>query len=268
MAEVGQVWNMPPIINQYNDDDDDMPALVGGNQDNYQDNYQNNYNMPALVGGNQDNYQDNFNIPALDNNNQDNYDMPILINDNQNNDDDMPALIGGNQENYDDIPALIGGNQVEVYIINYIVPHIPPVFEEKPIYINSDTYDKSDICEIIYNNETIKLIFTSTYSPEYGYDMQLSMDYNNADSHNIVYFSQGALDIFEKYTRVYEKVVFICIGDNKYIISAKLLLNNSDDHGYESINISGTFISCIPGSDLYKLCEKVLYHTQPFYYYV
>jgi hypothetical protein len=46
-------------------------------------------------------------------------------------------------------------------IINYIVPHIPPVFEEKPIYINSDTYDKSDICEIIYNNETIKLIFNS-----------------------------------------------------------------------------------------------------------
>ena len=63
-------------------------------------------------------------------------------------------------------------------------------------------------------------------------------------------------------------MVFICIGDNKYIISAKLLLNNADDYGYESINIGGTFISCIPGSDLYKLCEKVLYHTQPFYYYV
>jgi hypothetical protein len=98
--------------------------------------------------------------------------------------------------------------------------------------------------------------------------MQLSMDYTNVDSHNIVYFSQGALDIFFKYSRVYEKVVYICIGDNKYIISAKLLLNNADDHGYESINISGTFISCIPGSNLYKLCQKVLEHTQPFYYYV
>jgi hypothetical protein len=248
MTEVGQVY-------QYNDDD--MPALIDGNQENY------DANMPALINGNQDND-----------------DMPALIGGNQENYDDMPALIGGNQENYDyvsnfvnnlpdlDMPALIGGNQVDVYIVNYIVPNMPPVFEENPIYINSDTYDKSDICEIIYNNETIKLIFNSTYSPEYGYEMQLSMDYTNVDSHNIVYFSQEALDIFFKYTRVYEKVVYICIDDNKYIISAKLLLNNADDHGYESINISGTFISCILGSNLYKLCQKVLEHTQPFYYYV
>jgi len=230
MTEVGQEWNMPPIINQ--NECDDMPALIGVNQENYD-------NMPALV------------------NNQENYNQD---------DDDMPALIGVNQENYDNIPALV--NNQENYIINYVVPQLPPVLEEKPIYINSDTYDKSDICEIIYNNETIKLIFNSTYSPEYGYEMPLSMDYINADSHNIVYFSQGALDIFEKYARVYEKVVFICIGDNKHIISAKLLLNNADDYGYESINISGTFISCIPGSELYKLCGKVLYHTQPFYYYL
>lgn len=243
MVEVSQEWNPSPI-NQYNDDD--MPALIDDNQNNYN-------NIPALVDINQENYDAN---------------MPALIDENQENYANMPALINGNQENHDDMPALIGGNQVEVYIINYIVPQLPPVFEEEPIYINSDTYDKSDICEIIYNNETIKLIFTSTYSPEYGYEMPLSMDYTNADSHNIVYFSEGSLDIFEKYSRVYEKVVFICINNNKYIISAKLLLNNSDDYGYESINIGGTFISCIPSSDLYKLCGKVLYHTQPFYYYV
>jgi hypothetical protein len=251
MAEVGQM---------YQDEYNDMPALV--DEMSALVNNQDDDDMPALIGVNQENYN---NIPALVNN--------------QENDNDMPALIGVNQENYDyisnfvnnlpdldDMPALIDGNQN--YIINYIVPHIPPVFEEKPIFINFDTYDKSDICEIIYDNETIKLIFNSTYSPEYGYEMPLSMDYNNVDSHNIVYFSQGALAIFEKYTRVYEKVVYICIGDYKYIISAKLLLNNSDDHGYESINIGGTFISCIPGSDLYKLCQKVLYHTQPFYYYL
>jgi len=213
-----------------------------------------------------------WNMPPIINQNECD-DMPPLLDDNQEDYDDMPALIGVNQENYNDIPALVNNqedlvNNQDIYIINYVVPQLPPVLEEKPIYINSDTYDKSEICEIIYNNETIKLIFNSTYSPEYGYEMELSMDYTNVDSHNIVYFSQGALDIFEKYARVYEKVVFICIGDNKYIISAKLLLNNSDDYGYESINISGTFISCIPGSDLYNLCQKVLYHTQPFYYYL
>jgi hypothetical protein len=259
MAEVGQ-------LNQ--DEYNDMPALVDDNQEN-------SNNIPALVN----NQDDDDDMPALIGINQENSNnMPALVN-NQD-DDDMPALIGVNQENYDyisnfvnnqpdldDMPALIDGNQ-DIYIINYIVPQILPVIDEKPIYINSDTYDKSEICEIIYNNETIKLIFNSTYSPEYGYEMQLSMDYTNADSHNIVYFSQGALATFEKYARVYEKVVYICIGDNKYIISAKLLLNNADDHGYESINISGTFISCIPDSDLYKLCGKVLYHTQPFYYYV
>ena len=227
MVEVGQEWNMPA---NDQDDYDDMPGLVGINQV---------------------------------------YDMPALVNNNQENDDDMPALENSNQDNFDDMPALVGNqDNFNQYIINYVVPQIPPILEEEPIYISSDIYDKSDICEIIYNNETIKLIFNSVYSPEYGYEIQLSMDYTNADSHNIVYFSQGSLDIFQKYARVYEKVVFICIDDNKYIISAKLLLNNADDYGYESINIGGTFISCIPGSELYKLCEKVLYHTQPFYYYL
>jgi hypothetical protein len=119
MAEVGQV---------YQDDYDDMPALINDNQGNYN-------NIPNII------------------NNQENYNnIPNIIN-NQENDDDMPALIDANQENYnyisnlvnnlpdlDDMPALIDGNQN--YIINYIVPHIPPVFEEKPIFINFDTYDK------------------------------------------------------------------------------------------------------------------------------
>jgi hypothetical protein len=191
------------------------------------------------------------------------WNMPPIIN--QGEYDDMPPLIDS-QGNYDNIPALIDVNQDNVPAL--VNNQLPLVLEEKPIYINSYTYDISDICEIMYDNETIKLIFDSIYSPLYGYEMKLSMEYHNVDSNNIIHFTQGTLDMFEKYARVYEKVVFICIGDYKYIISAKLLLNNSDDHGYESINIGGTFISCIPGSDLYNLCGKVLYHTQPFYYYV
>ena len=134
-----EIWNMPPIINQ--NECDDMPPLLDDNQEDYDD-------MPALIGVNQENYN---NIPALVNN-QENY-------------NDMPALIGVNQEN------LV--NNQDMYIINYVVPQLPPVLEEKPIYINSDTYDKSEICEIIYSNETIKLIFNSTYSSQHGYEMSL-----------------------------------------------------------------------------------------------
>ena len=117
-----------------------------------------------------------------------------------------------------------------------------------------------------FTSEIPPVEFGIHFEKEFDSGFRIHASLINAQYHYINFTEENWV-LFEKKAKEYQKVVFVYIDDEKYIICPELLINNYHEFGYNNIYFDDTGISCDGNSKLYELCKSSIQHNQPFYYY-